>query len=113
MTEATPPVQNVNGAVQDDRLTEGEMRARLDKLEAGHERITSDLSEVRVTLGKTEGKIDTLLQLSEARRADDLERAKLLNEVRVAAINQRPTLIKAIGAAVAAVLGAALYGILR
>jgi hypothetical protein len=105
--------QYVNGQAREDRMSEEEMRLRLDKLEAGHERITSDLSEVRVVLARNDGKLDTLLQLSEARRADEIAREKLLQEVRLATINTRPTMIKAIGAAVAAVLGAALYGILR
>jgi hypothetical protein len=102
-----------NGVAPAVPLSEEEMRLRLDKLEAGHERITADLSEVRVLVAKSDGKLETLLQLSEARRADELERERLLHEARMEAIKLRPTMVKAIGTAIAAVIAASIYGILR
>lgn len=86
---------------------------RLIRLEDGHAKITQDLAEVRVLVAKSDGKLETLLQISEARRSAEMEREKLLHEARMEIIKGRPMLIKAIGTAVAAVLGAAIYGILK
>jgi uncharacterized protein (UPF0335 family) len=94
-------------------VSQGDLIERLTRLEDGHLKISQDISEVRVLVAKSDGKLETLLSLSEARRADEQEREKLLHEARMEIIKSRPIMIKAIGTAVAAVIAAAVYGILH
>jgi hypothetical protein len=99
--------------VDDIRGRIGNVEIGLRKLEAGHEELARHVQSTRVAVAHSDGKLDTLLEVAQAERAERIKHTELEHVARMAKIARLPGLVKALGVALAAVITAYLGSLLR